>query len=117
MEKAWDLRVRTKSFAVAVVRKSEVIPDTESGRIMRRQVVRSATSVAANFRAAKLARSKAEFASKLQISLEEADETCFWIEMLIECRLVEESDVRELLSEAKELTAILMSSLKTARGL
>ena len=91
------------------------LPKTEEAKIMGRQVLRSGTSVAANYRAVCRARSKAEFAAKLGIVVEEADETVFWLELLVESGIVPEERARGLTDEAKELLAIFVVSRRTAR--
>jgi four helix bundle protein len=91
-----------------------VLPRTVQGRAIASQLMRSGTAVAANYRAACRARSKAEFISKLGTVEEEADESAFWLELIIEGNLLADQTVRSLLTEAGELTAITVSSKKTA---
>jgi len=110
-----ELKKRTKLFALRVVKLVDVLPKKLSSDVMARQLLRAATSVAANNRAACRARSKAEFIAKLGIVEEEADECRFWLEMLIETGLMAESKLSSLLLEANELTAIVVTSIKTAR--
>jgi four helix bundle protein len=93
----------------------DALPKTTSAIAIGRQIIRSGTSVGANYRAACRGRSKAEFISKLGIVAEEADETCFWLELIIEGNLLPESKVQPLLKEADELTAIFVSSIKTSQ--
>jgi len=93
------------------------LPAKEEARILGRQVLRSGTSVGANYRAACRARSKAEFVAKLGIVLEEADETVFWLELLLEGGIVRPEKLDALLREARELTAIFVTSLCTAKGI
>ena len=112
-----DLRRRTLEFACSAVRCAELFSREEAGRIVRKQFLRSATSVGANYRAAQVARSKAEFVAKLQIALEEADESGYWLEPATETKLLDPQRVGEIRSEARELAAIFMSSLKTAKGM
>ena len=97
--------------------RSDAFRESEAGRIARRQFIRCATSVGANYRAAQLARSKAEFIAKLQIALEEADETVYWLEVASRANLLDFDAIHDLMSEARELCAIFMSSLKTAKGI
>jgi four helix bundle protein len=111
-----ELKDRTKRFAVEVVRLCRELPPTLDGRRLGQQLIDSATSVAANYRAACRARSRAEFIAKLGIVLEEADESLFWLELMTETQLVTVPRVERLLKEANELTAIFVSSLKTAKG-
>ncbi|NLN38843.1 MAG: four helix bundle protein [Smithella sp.] len=108
-----ELKQRTKAFAVRIVRLVEALPPTTVGRTFANQIVRSGTSVAANYRAACRSRSKAEFAAKLGIVIEEADETAFWLEMIIEAGIVPKDRIDSLLQEANELVAIFVSSRKT----
>jgi len=90
------------------------LPDTALGRHIQGQVIRCSTSVAANYRAACLSQSKPSFTAKLSIVLEEADESAFWLEFIVDENLLKENMVNPLLQEAKELTAIFASSRKTA---
>ncbi len=92
------------------------LPDTYLGNHIRGQLIRSATSVASNYRATCLAQSKACFVSKLSIVLEEADESYFWLEFIIDENLLKRKFAEPLLKEADELTAIFISSRKTARN-
>ncbi len=110
------LRRRTKAFALAVIRFCRTLPNTEDARVIRRHLLRSATSVAANYRAAGRARSRREFAAKIGVVLEEADESEFWIELLIDAGLADAERTRELLREAGELVAIFAASRRTATG-
>ena len=111
-----ELKDRTKKFAVEVIRLTRNLPTTLDGRTLGAQLLNSATSVAANYRAACRGRSRAEFIAKLCIVLEEADESLFWLELMVESDLVAKTRVDKLLKEADELTAIFTTSLKTARG-
>ncbi|HCP32722.1 TPA: four helix bundle protein [Candidatus Acetothermia bacterium] len=115
LEKAKELQARTKTFALRIIRMFRRLPKTEEAKIMGRQVLRSGTSVAANYRAVCRARSKAEFAAKLGVVVEEADETVFWLELLVESGIVPEERARGLIDEAKELLAIFVVSRRTAR--
>ena len=110
------LKSRTKQFAVRIVKMFRALPRTPDARILGRQVIRSGTSVAANYRAATRARSKAEFTSKLPIVLEEIDETVLWLEMLVDCEMIERSRMTPLLDEARELLAIFGASWRTAKS-
>jgi four helix bundle protein len=110
-----ELKHRTKAFAIRIVKLFRSLPKTEEARIIGRQVLRSGTSVAANYRAVCRARSKAEFISKIGVVVEEADETVFWLEMLIETKIVAGEKLAELLKEANELLAIFAASQRTAR--
>jgi four helix bundle protein len=109
------LRNRTKAFALRLVRLFREIQRSEEGRILGRQLLRSGTSVAANYRACGRARSPAEFAAKMGVVVEEADETAFWLELLAEANVVKADRLNELRTEAEELLAIFAASLRTAK--
>ena len=106
-----SMRERTKKFALQVIALSDNLSGKESAKVINRQLLRSATSVAANFRAACRGRSKAEFYSKICIVVEEADETQFWLEMLADSKLMlnNHSDVMKLIAEISEILAITTS--------
>jgi four helix bundle protein len=110
-----DLRKRTKDFAHRCIKLSLALPETDLGNHIRRQLIKCSTSVASNYRATCVAQSKADFASKLSIVVEEADESCFWMEFIIEEGLLNEKQVVGLLKEGKELTAIFVKSRKTTK--
>jgi four helix bundle protein len=109
------LRDRTKQFAIGIVRLARIFPSNEESRIIGKQLMRSATSVAANYRAVCRARSKAEFIAKIGIVVEEADETVFWLELITDLNLLSTVKTSELLKEANELLAIFSASNQTAR--
>jgi four helix bundle protein len=109
-----ELKARTKHFALRILKLVAVLPKNIGGRAIANQLVRCGTSVAANYRAACRARSKAEFIAKMGIVLEEADETQLWLELIIEGELLPSSRVQLLLNEANELIAIFASSRKSA---
>ncbi len=109
------LKDRTKRFGVDLVKFVNTLPKGRAADIIGRQLIRSATSVGANYRAACRGRSKAEFIAKLGICIEEADETQYWLEVLSDADLVQAQQVVKLMEEANELTAILTASVKTAR--
>jgi four helix bundle protein len=111
-----QLRNRTKQFALRVVKLFRTLPKTDEARIIGRQVLRSGTSVAANYRAAGRARSRAEFVAKMGTILEDADETVFWLEMLVDSGIVQAQQTTDLLAEANELVAIFAASRETARA-
>ena len=111
-----DLKAQTKQFALRVMKMVDALPRTIQGRAIAKQIIRSATSVAANYRAACRARSRAEFIAKIGIVEEEADESCFWLELIIDSGLLNEDRIRPLLSEAGELVAIMAASRKSAIG-
>ena len=113
---AEELKARTRRFAVRIVRLFRALPKTDEARVLGKQVLRSGTSVGANYRAACRARSKAEFTAKMGLVVEECDETVFWLELLIETGIVRAGKLNELLREANELLAIFAASQRTARG-
>ncbi len=108
-----ELIKRTKDFAHRCVKLATALPDTVLGRHIRGQVIRCSTSVAANYRATCLSQSKASFIAKISIVLEEADETAFWLEFIIDEKLLKKNLVEPLLREAEELTKIFAASRKT----
>ena len=107
---AEDLKNRTKQFAQRILRLVASLPNTLQGRTIADQLVRAGTSVGSNYRAACRGRSRAEFIAKLGIVEEEADESAFWLELIIEADLLNENRVKPLLDEANELTRIMASS-------
>ena len=109
------LKARTKQFAIRIVRVFKSLPRNDEARIIGKQLLRAGTSVAANYRAVCRSRSKAEFISRISVVVEEADETAFWLELLIETSIIPEVRLRDLLTEANELLAIFAASLWTAR--
>jgi four helix bundle protein len=109
-----ELKNRTKSFALRVINLVEALPKSIKGRAIANQLIRSGTSVAANYRAACRARSKAEFISKIGTVEEEADESALWMELIIEGKLLSERKVRNLHTEASEIVAIMASSYISA---
>jgi four helix bundle protein len=111
-----ELKQRTKNFAVRVTRLVDALPNTVKGRAIANQIIRSATSVAANYRAACCARSRAEFIAKIGVVKEEADETAFWLELIVDTDVCGQSQTEPLLNEAGELVAIMAASRKSAIG-
>ncbi len=105
---------RTKDFAHRCVKLALALPETPLGKHVRGQVIRCSTSVAANYRATCLSQSKASFVAKISIVLEEADEAAFWLEFIMDEKLLKKNLVEPLLKEAEELTKIFASSRKTA---
>jgi four helix bundle protein len=110
-----ELKRRTKDFAHRCVKLVLALPDTSLGRHIKMQLIRCGTSVGANYRAACIAQSRASFAAKLNIVLEEADESCFWFEFIIDEKLLPQPRVVPLLNEGRELTSLFVSSTKTLR--
>lgn len=110
-----DLKQRTKQFALRVIRLTESMPKGRTGDVLGRQLLRSGTSVGANYRSACRARSAADFQSKMGIVEEEADESGYWMELIVESGLMKLNLVESLLVEANELTAIAVASIRTSR--
>jgi four helix bundle protein len=111
-----ELKKRTKVYALRVMKLVGALPETTAGRTIGNQLIRSATSVGANYRSACRGRSKPEFVAKLGIVVEEADESVYWLELIIEGELLKKALVEPLLLEANELTAIMIASHKTAQS-
>ena len=111
-----DLKERTKKFALRVIKLVRSLPREVACDTIGRQLLRAGTSVAANYRAACRARSKTEFLAKMGIVEEEADETVFWMELLVDAEIVSASKMKNLLAEGNELVAIAVSSKRTARS-
>jgi four helix bundle protein len=111
-----ELRGRTKRFALRIIRLFQHLPRSPDAQTLGKQLLRSGTSVGANYRAAGRARSKAEFTSKIAIVVEEADETVFWLECLVESGIAKEELLRDLIAEANELLAIFAASHRTSRN-
>ena len=112
-----EMKQRTKRFALDVLGLISNLPRTTAGRIIANQLGRSGTSVGANYRAACRAKSKADFISKLGIVEEESDESCYWLELIVEGGLLPSDQIGSILKEANEITAIIVASRKTAGGL
>jgi four helix bundle protein len=110
------LRLRTKDFALRVLRLYRSLPKSQEARILGTQLLRSSTSIGANYRAACRGRSRAEFIAKIGIVLEEADEAVFWLELFQEGNIFPAEKLCDLVREANELVAIFVTSLRTARG-
>jgi four helix bundle protein len=113
VEFAEGLKSRTKKFAIEIIFLYRRLPKTEEARIIGRQLLRSATSVASNYRAVCRARSDNEFFSKISIVVEEADETIFWLELLLESKIYETE--KEIIQEANEILAVMSTSRKTMK--
>ena len=112
----FDLKKRSRTFALRIIRLVESLPKSLTANTIGGQLIRSGTSVAANYRAACRSRSNADFIAKMGIVEEETDESVFWIEMLIDTGLIKAELVADLLDEGNQLTAIWVSSINTARG-
>jgi four helix bundle protein len=115
MDEKTDLKKRTKAFALRVVRLYSALPNSTVAQVVGKQVLRSGTSVGAHYREASRARSTAEFVSKLEVALQELDETLYWLEFLEEGATVPSASLTNLKAEADELIAIFVSSVKTAK--
>src|SRR5207247_2699928 len=113
---ASDLKQRTKEFALNTVRLVQRLPRGRAAEVIGRQLLRSGTSVAANYRSARRARSRREFIAKMGIVEEEADESSLWLDLLVEAGLVPSAQVAALRDEADQLVAITVASIRTARG-
>jgi len=111
-----ELKKRTKQFALRIIKLVNTLPKNIEGQSIGKQLIRSGTSVGANYRSACRGRSKAEFVAKLGIVEEEADESAFWMELIIEGGLLEKELVEPLLKEADELVAIMVASRKSAKN-
>lgn len=111
-----DLKKRTKEFAHRCVKLSVSLPNTTLGNHIKGQLIRCATSTAANYRAVCVAQSKASFAAKISIVVEEVDESNFWLEFCLDEQLLEKERILPLLKESSELTAIFVASRKTVQG-
>jgi four helix bundle protein len=110
-----EIRQRTKTFAIRIVRLFRALPKSVEAQVMGKQLLRSGTSVAANYRAVCRARSSAEFVARMGIVAEEADESVLWLELLADTGTVSREKLRDITQEAKELTAIFSASQKTAK--
>ncbi|HEV2234220.1 MAG TPA: four helix bundle protein [Terriglobia bacterium] len=109
-----ELRRRTKQFVLRIIKLFRALPKTEEARVLGKQVLRSGTSVAANYRSACRGRSRAEFISKIGITLEEADETIFCFELLVDANIVKETRLEKSLTDANELVRIFAATRATA---
>ncbi|MCC5842460.1 MAG: four helix bundle protein [Opitutales bacterium] len=116
VRKAQDLKERTFAFSLRVLRFAESLPNSKAGVTIANQVIRSGTSVGANYRAAKRAKSNRDFIAKMGIVEEECDETIYWIELAVAHGCVDAGKVDSLLAEANELLAITVASIRTAKG-
>jgi four helix bundle protein len=113
---AEELKIRTKQFAIRNINLVRSLPKTEEAKIIGRQLLRSVTSVGSNYRAACRARSNDEFYSKISIVVEEADETMFWHELLLEAGIIKEEKLSDLMREANEIIAIMAKARKTIKS-
>jgi four helix bundle protein len=111
-ESVRDLRTRTRQFALRVMRLSEALPKSIAGRVIASQVFRSGSSVGAHYREACRSRSDAEMVSKLEVALQELDETAYWLELTAESGMISLRRLQPLMDEANELTAIFVTSVR-----
>ena len=111
-----ELKDRTKQFALRVMKLVDALPNSFSGRAIAGQLIRAGTSVGANYRSACRGRSRAEFIAKLGTVVEEADECCFWLELIMDGELIPRNRVEPLFRESNELTAIFVSSIRTIKA-
>jgi len=112
---AEELKQRTKQFGIRIVKLVEALPRNQTASVIGRQLLRSATSVGANYRAVCRAKSRADFIAKLGIVEEECDESLYWLEILVETNLIKPALVASLMKEGEEILAIIVASAKTAR--
>ena len=115
MDEKTDLKKRTKAFALRIIRLYASLPNSTAAQVLGKQVLRSGTSVGAHYREAHRARSTAEFISKLEVAVQELDETFYWLELLEEGTIVSSASLTNLKAEAEELIAIFVSSVRTAK--
>ena len=113
---SYEMMRRTKEFAKRIIEFCRLLPNSREGRLIGNQLFKSGTSVAANYRSACRGRSRADFIAKLGIVEEESDETMFWLEVIDEMRIGDKNAVPSLMQECDEITAITVSSIKTARA-
>ena len=111
-----QMRARTKDFALRVVRLYKTLPSGTAAQVLGKQLLRCGTSVGANYRAACRSRSRAEFVSRLAIVIEEADESMYWMELLVDGGVIKASKLEPLQNEAKELTAIFTATRQSTLG-
>ena len=110
-----DLRQRTKDFALRIIKLYTALPKSTEAQVLGKQILRSGTSVGAHYREATRARSTAEFISKIEGGLQELEETVYWLELLMEAEIFTQPKMKNLLEEAEELIAILVTMVKTAK--
>jgi len=111
-----ELKDRTKHYALRIIKLVRALPQNQEGWVIGKQLLRSATSVGANYRAVCRARSMPEFIAKLGIVIEEADESTFWLELIIESKLINKKLIEPLLQETNEIVAIMVASVKSAKN-
>ena len=112
----FPLRDRTKALALRVIKVVNSLPHDEVGRVIGHQLLKSGTSVGANYRASMRAKSPADMVNKLKIVEEEADETVYWLELLVDAQVIPQSKLQPLIAEANEIVAMTVASIKTIRS-
>ena len=108
-------RQRTKAFALRVIRLVNALPKTRTADVIGKQLLRCGTSVGANYRAACSAKSHADFAAKMSVVQEECDESIYWMELIVEARIVDKQRLSDLMAEAQEILSMTVASIKTSR--
>src|SRR5471032_2786221 len=111
-----DLFPRTKKYALRIIRLYVALPKTTEAQVLGKQVLRSGTSIGAHYSEANRGKSDADFINKLQTALQELDETAYWLELIVEAKIFDESKVRPLIQETKELNAIITTIVKKVRA-
>jgi four helix bundle protein len=111
------MKARTRAFGLRIIRLAESLPDTPTARVIRNQMLRCGPAVGANYRAACRAKSKPDFISKMGNVEEETDETIYWMEMLIDAKIVKSSRIADLMDEGDQILSIVISSIRTSKGL
>ena len=112
-----EMKARTREFGLRVIRLAESLPNTPTASVVRNQIIRCGTSVGANYRAACRAKSRRDFVAKMGIVEEEADETIYWMELLVDADIVRRPGIAGLMDEANQILSIVISSIKTAKGI
>ena len=114
--KPHDLNDRTLEFSARIIKFTESLPRNQSGQIISRQLLRSSSSIGANYRSARRSKSLRDFINKLKIVEEESDETLYWLQLLLKTKLTDPEDINSLIKEADELVAIFVTSINTAKA-
>ena len=114
--KEFDLKSRTKQFALRIIKLFRSLPKSPDAQVIGKQVLRSGTSVGAQYREACRSRSDSEFISKMTSSLQELDETAYWLELLVEGDFIKAEKLKDLQDETEQLIAIFVASIKTAKS-
>jgi four helix bundle protein len=111
-----EMKKRTKAYALAIIRLVQALPNTPTAKLIGHQLLKCGTSVGSNYRASCRAKSQADFIAKMGIVEEEADESIYWMELLVEAGLLQQNSVAELQDEGDQIVAMVVSSINTARG-